>query len=48
MAREGIEKLLNIKDRSYNILNKIDFKYHVLYNYCGVNLYIFLIRWKEK
>ena len=29
MAREGIKKLLNITDRSYNILNKIDFKYNM-------------------
>ena len=25
MAREGIEKLFNITDRSYNVLNSIDF-----------------------
>ena len=27
MAREGIEKLLNITDRSYNVLFYIDFTY---------------------
>ena len=27
MAREGIEKLLNITDRSYNVLYYIDFTY---------------------
>ena len=34
MAREGIEKLLNITDKSYNILNKIDFKY----NTCSITI----------
>ena len=36
MEREGIEKLFNITDRSYNVLNYIDFTYFT-YNTCSVN-----------
>ena len=40
MEREGIEKLFNITDRSYNVLNNIDFTYFT-YNTGSVNnLYI--------
>ena len=43
MVREGIEKLLNITDRSYNVFTiSTSHIARMLYNSCSVNnLYIF-------